>query len=89
MDRIPPKLPNTSSRLIALAVSLVGSGQAVSAKMRCTEDDFRDYCAGTKEPSWPELDRLVSMIVREQGKMIAKNRELLNQMRTRKTPPAG
>ena len=65
---MPPKLPNTSSRLIALAVSLVGSAQAVSTEMRCSDEAFLDYCAGKKEPSWPELDRLVGLIVREQGK---------------------
>ena len=71
-----------------MAVSMLGSAQAVNAEMRCSAEDFRDYCAGKKEPSWPELDRLVTLIVREQSKLIASNRELIAQIRARRTPPA-
>ena len=84
MDRLAGKLPNTSSRLIAMAVSLVGSGQAVREHMRAAEADFSEYCTGQKEPSWPELDRLVTLIVREQGRMIAQNRALIARIRDRK-----
>jgi hypothetical protein len=80
MDHAPDRLPNTASRLIAMAVSLVGSAQEVTAYMRSTEEDFRDYCAGAKEPSFVELDRLVTLIIREQGKIIAQNRELLQRV---------
>ena len=88
MERAPPELPNTSSRLIAMAVSMLGSAQAVNAEMRCSAQDFDDYRIGKKEPSWPELDRLVTLIVREQNKLIARNRELLARIRARRTPPA-
>ena len=81
MDRAPDKLPNTTSRLIAAAVSLVGSGEEVRAQMRATKETFLEYCAGVREPSFAELDRLVSLIVREQGKVIARNRELLQRTR--------
>lgn len=89
MDRIPitANLPDTSSRLIAMAVSLVGEVQAVVREMKCSSADFLEYCAGRKEPPWHELDRLIQLIVREQGNLIAKNRELLAQIRERKIPP--
>jgi hypothetical protein len=67
MDRLDGKLPNTCSRLIAMAVSLAGSAQAVRDEMRASEADFTEFCAGQKEPSWPELNRLVTLIVREQA----------------------
>ena len=82
MERAPDKLPDTSSRLITMAVSLVGSAEAVVAEIRCSDADFRDYCAAVKEPTQRELDRLLQLIVREQGKMIARNRELLARIRT-------
>jgi hypothetical protein len=75
------EVTQTASRLIAAAVSLVGSGQEVRAYMRATEEHFVEYCAGTKEPSFAELDRLVTLIIREQGKVIAQNRELLRRNR--------
>jgi hypothetical protein len=86
MDRAPSKLPNSASRLIAMAVSLVGSGDAVREHMRASQTDFTDYCAGQKEPGWSEFDRLIALIVREQGRMIAQNRELLSRIRQRKGP---
>lgn len=67
-----------------MAVSLVGSAHEVMAYMKSSEDEFRDYCAGLKEPPFEELDRLVALIVREQGKMIAKNRDLLAGIRAKK-----
>jgi hypothetical protein len=84
VDRIPPKLPNTSSRLIAMAASLVGSSSEVMVYMGCSEDDFRKYSAGQKEVPWNELDRLIALIVREQSKQIAKNRAVLARHRARR-----
>ena len=81
MERVPPKLPNTSSRLIAMAVSFVGEAQSVALEMKCSNVDFLEYCAGQKEPPLDELDRLIVLIVREQAKLIAQNRELLAKMR--------
>jgi hypothetical protein len=85
MDRAPPKLPNTTSRLIAMAASLVGEAEQVRAHMACSAADFLEYCAGRKEPPMPEFDRLISLIVREQGKIIAANRELIARIRARDT----
>jgi hypothetical protein len=80
MDRLPERPPNNASRLIAGAVSLVGDTEEVRTVMQSTPADFLDYCAGRKEPSLPELDRLISLIICEQGKIIAHNRELLRKM---------
>ncbi|MGH8635758.1 MAG: hypothetical protein ACREUZ_01335 [Burkholderiales bacterium] len=87
MDRIPGKLPNTSSRLIAMAVSLVGEAQSVMLEMRCSSEDFLDYCAALKEPPADELDRLVKLLIREQGNLIAQNRELIAKIRARHDRP--
>jgi hypothetical protein len=84
MDRMPDRFPNTASRLIASAVSLVGSADEVRTFMGSTHEDFRAYCASAKEPSWREFDRLVTLIIREQGKIIAHNRDLLREMRERR-----
>jgi hypothetical protein len=83
LERVPDKLANTAARLIAAAVSLLGSSEEVRAHMRASKDQFLEYCAGSKEPSFGELDRLVTLIVREQGKIIAQNRELLQRARER------
>ena len=81
LDRAPPKLPNTASRLIAMAASLVGEVEAVRLAMGCSNADFLEYVGSKKEPPWPEFDRLIQLILREQGKMIAKNRELMSEIR--------
>ena len=86
MDRVPPKLPNTASRLIAMAVSLTGEAHAVALEMKCTNDEFRAYAAGSQEPPAEQFERLVSLIVHEQTKLIAKNRELIARIRARKEP---
>ena len=77
---------NTESRLIALAVSLMGSVEPVINEMKCSTDDFRDYRAGTKKLPPPEYERLISLIMREQGNEIAKNRELIAKLSSRKGP---
>lgn len=82
MDRVPPKLPNTASRLMTMAVSLVGGAQTVALEMKCSNSDFRAYLAGEKEPPMDEFNRLVELVVREQGRLIARNRELIAQVRT-------
>jgi hypothetical protein len=84
LDRVSEAQANTGARLIAMAVSLVGSVEEVKAYLRSTEADFLDYCAGAKEPALPELDRLITLIIREQGKIIAQNRELLQRIREKR-----
>jgi hypothetical protein len=84
LERISDESQNTGARLIAIAVSLAGSVEEVRAHMRSTEADFLDYCAGAKEPALPELDRLITLIIREQGKIIAQNRDLLQRVREKR-----
>src|SRR5688572_2609845 len=84
LERVPPNLPNTCSRLIAMAVSFVGEAQSVALEMKCSNADFLEYCAGQKEPTMAEFDRLIGLIIREQTKLIATNRELLAKMRAAK-----
>jgi hypothetical protein len=81
MDKVRGKLPNTSSRLIAMAANLVGSRHEVMARMKCSAAEFDDYCASRKEPTWAQLDRLVTLIVSEQQVRIEKNREFLRAAR--------
>jgi hypothetical protein len=80
-ERALEKLPNTASRLIALAVSLIGGATEVMKAMGCSAQDFQAYCSGQKEPTWPEIDRLTALIVREQERVIAQNREAMAKAR--------
>ncbi|HEV3007666.1 MAG TPA: hypothetical protein VGX52_01380 [Burkholderiales bacterium] len=83
---MPHKLPTSTSRLIGMAVTLVGEAQSVMLQMRCSHVDFREYCFGLKEPSAEEFDRLIELIVLEQRRMIDQNRELLAQVREGEKP---
>jgi hypothetical protein len=71
----------TTPRLIAMAVSLCGDTKKVCEAMHCSDGDFMKYAEGKKEPSWPELDRLIALIIHEQGLIIAANREHLSKLR--------
>lgn len=71
-------------RLIAMAVSLCGDAETVCKAMRCSDGDFMEYAQGKKELPWPELDRLISLIIHEQGIIIAKNRDMLAELRAKK-----
>ncbi len=66
-----------------MAISLVGDAGAVRGAMNCSAADFSDYCAGRREPPWPEFDRLVDLLVREQGKLMARNRAHLADARSK------
>lgn len=68
---------NITSRLIAMGASLVGSAEQVMAAMQCSAENFRLYSGGTREPTSRELERLISLIVREQQKLISANRTAL------------
>jgi hypothetical protein len=77
-------MSTTAARLIAMAVSLVGDAGAVRNHMRCSEADFLAYCEGQKELNAGMLEAVVGLIVQEQGKLIAKNREMLTELRKRR-----
>jgi len=82
----PSKVPNTTSRLIAMAVSLVGEAQSVMLEMRCSHAEFREYCLSLREPTHEEFDRLLELIITEQRKMIDKYRELQAQVQEKQKP---
>ena len=82
--RRPPKLPNTASRLIAMAAGLLGSTDEVRTQLECSPEDFEAYRWAKREPPLMLLDRLVALIVLEQGKVVAKNRELLKELRAKR-----
>ena len=67
------RLENLAARLIAMAVSLVGDAGPVRKAMACSEYDFEAYCAGGKVPNQQEFERLVELIVREQGNLICES----------------
>ena len=71
----------TSSRLIALAVSLVGDAETVRQHIKCIPTDFNDCCSGATDLTPIQLDSLISLIIHEQGLLIAKNRELKERAR--------
>jgi hypothetical protein len=75
---------STASRLIAMAASLVGDAETVRKELGCSLEDFRAYIESRKDLPWPELDRLIGLIVREQGNIIATNRELTAKARERR-----
>jgi hypothetical protein len=73
-----------SARLIAMAVSLVGGSDVVQKHLHCSDADFIAYCNGHKELDTAALEAVVALIVHEQGNIIAKNRELLAELRQRR-----
>lgn len=75
---------STASSLIDMAVSLMGSVEPVIKEMKSSPDNFREYRAGTKKVPPLEYDRLIFLIIREQGNIIAKKRELLAKLSSRK-----
>jgi hypothetical protein len=89
MDRCAEKSPNSASRFIAMAVSLIGSSEAVRSAMRCSEEQFLQYREGAKEPAWRELCWVIELVVAEQRKMIERNRQRLAAHRTRRFQPNG
>jgi hypothetical protein len=70
-----------ASRLISMAVSLVGDIEEVSKELMCSSKELVEYCAAKKQLTQAQFDMLLGIIFREQGKLIAKNRELLGQIR--------
>lgn len=87
MDRAPQKLANTTSRLIAMAILLVGDEDEVRKTMRAPEADFALYRAGTKEPPWQQFDRLIELIITRQREQIQSSRRALEQVRKKIKPP--
>jgi hypothetical protein len=80
MDRAPRKPPKNDSRLIAMAVRLVGSPEIVRNVLQTSEADFRAYRAGEKNLRSYEFDRLVALIIAEQRKIVRANRAILDEI---------
>ena len=70
-----------------MAASLVGDENSVREHMRCSEADFLLYCSGEKEVPMPELERLIALIIHEQGILLAKHREFLAEIRAKRMGP--
>ena len=85
-DPSPPK-PSAGARVIAMAVSLVGDPEKVRHKIGCSAEDFMAYCSGAQDLQWRHFDALLTLITHEQGLLIAKNRDLLNEMRQKSRDP--
>ena len=81
MDRAPDSSERMASRLISMAVSLVGDVEEVRKELTCSSKDLVEYCAARKQLTQSQFDTLFGIIFREQGKLIAENRELLAQIR--------
>jgi hypothetical protein len=82
------RLENLAARLIAMAVSLVGDAGPVRKAMACSEYDFETIAPVARYQT--KFERLVELIVREQGNLIAANRALLAEIREKpKHVPGG
>ena len=71
-----------------MAASLMGNVEALRKEIGSSDAEFLAYCENTKDMPWPEFDRLIQIIIREQGKVIAQNRKLLDESRARSAKPA-
>ena len=73
--------PKTSSRMIAMAVSLVGSPDPVRKAMALSTDEFEKLGAGLQDLTRAQFDQLVSIIFLEQSRLIERNRALISRIK--------
>ena len=91
IDTVPPGIHlvdqsrTTSARLLAMAVTLMGERATVRDHMKFSDAELLAFLSGGRELTWAELDRLTTLLVREQDNMIAKNRDLVELLRLRAT----
>jgi hypothetical protein len=84
MDRAPQRKRRVSgSQLIATAVLLAGSADAVRERMGCTEEDFQAYRDGVREPHWRKVATLLELCIEAQRRRIAVNKRLIEETRAR------
>ena len=83
LDGVSDSFDRITSSLMALAASLADEPRKVWESMGCSEAEYRDYCAGRKVPTQLELERLVELIIQEQGNIVSRNRDLLAQVRAK------
>lgn len=68
-----------------MAIALLGEAIKVRNHMKFSEAELVAIVAGERELTWAELDLLTTLLVREQGNVIAKNRDLAELIRLRAT----
>ena len=68
-----------------MAIALLGESKPVMSHMKLSEAELLSLLHGDRELTWVELDLLTTLLVREQGSMISKNRELVELLRLRAT----
>lgn len=78
-------LPTTSARLLAMAIALLGETNLVRRHMKFSDAELVDLLSGKREMTWVELDLLTTLLVREQGSLLAKSRDLVELLRLRAT----
>jgi hypothetical protein len=64
-----------------MAVTLAGSEQRVMHAMQVRAEDFAAYRSGEREPTWPQFDRLVQLVVEEQRKGIERRKAQIAHVR--------
>jgi hypothetical protein len=64
-----------------MAVVLTGSEQRVMDVMQVAAGDFAAYRGGEREPTWPQFDRLVQLVVAEQRKGIERRKAQIAHVR--------
>ena len=72
---------STSSRLIAMAIGLVGDPETVRQRIDCTPVHFSECCAGIRELGNRELGLLIDLIIQQQKALIDKHREITATVR--------
>ena len=87
VDAVPDTshLPTTSARLLAMAMALLGERAKLRDHMKFSDAELLALLSGDRELTWTELDLLTTLLVREQGSMIAKNHDLVELVRLRAT----
>jgi hypothetical protein len=83
-----PEPQTTSARLLAMAVALRVDKSKLRQHMKLSDAELASLLAGDRELSWAELDLLTDLLVREQGFVIDKNRDLVELLRLRATRSA-
>lgn len=68
-----------------MAVALSGETSKVRDHMKFSAAELQALLAGERELTWAELDLLTTLLVKERGAMIAKNRDLVELVRLRAT----
>ena len=80
---VPNRKPTTAADLIEAATNLLQSREAVRAQLEADAFQFEQWADGSAEPPWSAFERLVFLVLTEQQKRVAQNRQLLAAGRVR------